>query len=59
MIGTDKRKQSIYLTDDLLVEVHREAERLDRSLSWVIQYGMKHGGLAALRRIPSLVEVSG
>ena len=37
MAGTDKRKQSLYFPDDVLNEISREAIRLDRSLSWVVQ----------------------
>ena len=33
----DKRKQSLYFPADMLAEVHAEANRLDRSLSWIIQ----------------------
>lgn len=33
----DKRKQSFYFPEDDLAEIRREANRLDRSLSWVIQ----------------------
>ena len=37
MSGTDKRKQSLYFPDEMLQEIHREATRLDRSFSWVVQ----------------------
>ena len=37
MAGTDKRKQSLYFPDDMLEEIMKEAIRLDRSLSWVVQ----------------------
>jgi uncharacterized small protein (TIGR04563 family) len=33
----DKRKQSLYFPEDMLAEVQSEAQRLDRSLSWVVQ----------------------
>jgi uncharacterized small protein (TIGR04563 family) len=33
----DKRKQSLYFPEDMLDEITREAVRLDRSLSWVVQ----------------------
>lgn len=33
----DKRKQSLYFPEDMLNEVKDEAERVDRSLSWVVQ----------------------
>ena len=55
---TDFRKQTLYLPDDILREVREEALRLDRSYSWVIQHAWRHGR-AAVKRIPSLEEVSG
>jgi uncharacterized small protein (TIGR04563 family) len=33
----DKRKQSVYFSNFLLAEIEREATRLDRSLSWIVQ----------------------
>lgn len=41
MANADKRKQSLYFPEDMLEEIRREAARLDRSLSWVIQRGWK------------------
>ena len=35
---TDRRKQSIYLDNDTLDQLDAEAERLDRSLSWIMQH---------------------
>jgi uncharacterized small protein (TIGR04563 family) len=37
MSSSDKRKQSLYFPEDMLEEIKREAERQDRSLSWIIQ----------------------
>jgi uncharacterized small protein (TIGR04563 family) len=37
MAGTDKQKQSLYFPKDMLAEIMREAIRLDRSLSWMVQ----------------------
>lgn len=34
---TDPRKRSLYLPDRMVEEVRAEAERLERSWSWVIQ----------------------
>lgn len=36
-------KQSLYLPKDILAEMHREARRLDRPLSWVIQHAWRLG----------------
>jgi uncharacterized small protein (TIGR04563 family) len=41
MAGTDRRKQSLYFTDQMLDEIRSEAARLDRSMSWVIQKAWK------------------
>ena len=37
MAGTDKRKQSLYFPEEMLKEIQEEANRQDRSLSWVVQ----------------------
>lgn len=41
MSTTDKRKQSLYFPESMLIEIRREAERQDRSLSWIIQKAWK------------------
>jgi uncharacterized small protein (TIGR04563 family) len=41
MPSSDKRKQSLYFPEDMLQEIQQEAQRLDRSLSWVVQQGWK------------------
>ena len=38
---TDKRKQSLYFPEQMLVEMKEEATRLNRSLSWVVQRSWK------------------
>ena len=52
MAGTDKRKQSLYFPEDMLNEIQQQAQRLDRSLSWVVQQAWKISK-AELRKIPS------
>jgi uncharacterized small protein (TIGR04563 family) len=37
MSGSDRRKQSLYFPGEMLEEIARHADRLDRSLSWVVQ----------------------
>jgi len=37
----DKRKQSLYFTQETLREIQEEAIRQDRSLSWVVQHAWK------------------
>lgn len=34
---TDKRKQSLYFPEEMLKEIQLEANRQDRSLSWIVQ----------------------
>jgi uncharacterized small protein (TIGR04563 family) len=36
-MATDKRKQSLYFPEEMLHEIEQEAQRQDRSLSWLIQ----------------------
>ncbi len=33
----DKRKQSLYFPEEMLNEIKNEANRQDRSLSWIVQ----------------------
>ncbi len=56
MAGTDKRKQSLYFPESMLQEIQREATRLDRSLSWIVQRCVKIG-LGDIRRLPSVNEI--
>jgi uncharacterized small protein (TIGR04563 family) len=37
MRATDKQKQSLYFPEETLREIAKEANRLDRSLSWTVQ----------------------
>ena len=53
MAGTDKRKQSLYFPDDMLDEIMKEAIRLDRSLSWMVQRAWRVA-YDDVRRFPSL-----
>lgn len=49
----DKRKQSLYFPEEMLNEIEREAQRLDRSLSWVVQQAWKVAR-AQMARIPGV-----
>jgi uncharacterized small protein (TIGR04563 family) len=53
MAGTDKRKQSLYFTDDILSEIMTEAIRLDRSLSWMVQRAWRVAS-EEVRKFPSV-----
>jgi uncharacterized small protein (TIGR04563 family) len=46
----DKRKQSLYFPEDMLNELKKEADRIDRSLSWVVQRCIK----AAMKEIKGM-----
>ena len=37
MAESDKRKQTLYFPEAMLVEIQEAASRQDRSLSWVVQ----------------------
>jgi len=39
---SDKRKQSLYFPEAMLEEIQKEAQRLQRSMSWVVQRASKH-----------------
>ena len=39
---SDKRKQSLYFPEEMLEEIQREAVRLDRSLSWIMQQAWRN-----------------
>ena len=41
MAISDKRKQSLYFPEDMLKEIQLEANRQDRSLSWIVQKAWK------------------
>lgn len=41
MVGSDKRKQSLYFPAEMLKEIQEEATRQDRSLSWIVQKAWK------------------
>ena len=51
-MGTDKRKQSLYFPETMLKAIQHEADRLDRSLSWVVQRCVKVG-MSELKKLPS------
>jgi uncharacterized small protein (TIGR04563 family) len=40
-LSGDKRKQSLYFPAEMLEEIHAEAKRQDRSLSWIVQRAWK------------------
>ena len=54
--SSDKAKQSLYFPEEMLVEIRQEAERMDRSLSWVVQRAWKIGK-KEVHRLPSEPEL--
>ena len=56
MSNTDKRKQSLYFPEDMLDEIQRQADRQDRSLSWIVQQAWKLAR-PEMKRIPSVNDV--
>lgn len=56
MATTDHRKQSLYFPEEMLREIEVEAERQDRSLSWIVQQAWKIAR-GELRKIPSPNDV--
>ena len=56
MAVTDNRKQSLYFPEDMLEEIQREANRQDRSISWIVQQAWKVAR-AEIRRMPSVNDV--
>ena len=57
MSRTDKRKQSLYFPEDMLREIQIEANRQDRSLSWIVQQAWRLAR-TEIMRFPSVNEVS-
>jgi uncharacterized small protein (TIGR04563 family) len=47
----DKRKQSFFLPSDMIDELEELAEKLDRSMSWVMQRAWVHAR-EQMRRFP-------
>lgn len=58
MPGTDKRKQSLYFPEDMLKEIQDEANRQDRSLSWIVQQAWRIAR-TEIMRFPSVNDVIG
>ena len=53
---TDKRKQSLYFPEEMLREIQLEANRQDRSLSWIVQQAWRIAR-AEIMRFPSVNDV--
>jgi len=55
---SDKRKQSLYFPETMLEEIQKEAQRLQRSMSWVVQRAWKHAR-REIKGIPGSNEPGG
>ena len=53
--SSDKRKLSCYFPSELLEELNTEAQRLDRTQSWLLQRAWKIA-LKEIKKIPSIPE---
>lgn len=56
MSNTDHRKQSLYFPEEMLGEIQKQAERQDRSLSWIVQQAWKLAR-ADMKKIPGINDV--
>ena len=52
---SEARKQSIYLQDDVIDALVSEGQRLDRSVSWLVQYCVRR----SLKTVQALPTVPG
>jgi len=53
---SDKRKQSLYFPEDMLREIQSEADRQDRSLSWIMQQSWRIAR-GEITRFPTAIHV--
>ncbi|MCP4503966.1 MAG: TIGR04563 family protein [Deltaproteobacteria bacterium] len=58
MAAADKRKQSLYFPEDMLKAIQIEANRQDRSLSWIVQQAWRISQ-KEIKRFPSVNDVIG
>ncbi len=56
MSNTDHRKQSLYFPEEMLGEIQKQAERQDRSLSWIVPQAWKLAR-ADMKKIPGINDV--
>jgi len=40
-MSDEMAKQSLYFPEEMLKEIHKEAQRLDRSISWVVAHAWR------------------
>jgi uncharacterized small protein (TIGR04563 family) len=54
--SADKRKQSLYFPEEMLKEIQDEANRQDRSLSWIVQQAWRIAR-GEIKKFPSVNDV--
>lgn len=57
MSNSDKRKQCLYFSAEMLTEIASEAARQDRSLSWIVQKAWR-AARREIKRVPSVNDHS-
>ena len=58
MSANDARKQSLYFPEEMLSEIQTQAQRLDRSLSWVVQQAWRIAR-ERIKAFPAVNDVTG
>ncbi len=53
---TDKRKQSLYFPEETLLQIQQEANRQDRSLSWIVQQAWRTAR-ARIAQMPGMADL--
>ena len=56
MASADKRKQSLYFPEEMLKEIQDEANRQDRSRSWIVQQAWRISR-GEIKKFPSVNDV--
>jgi uncharacterized small protein (TIGR04563 family) len=54
--NADKRKQSLYFPEEMLLEIQEQATRQDRSLSWIVQQAWR-AARAQIAKMPGMNDL--
>ena len=54
--NSDKRKQSLYFPEEMLLEIQEQATRQDRSLSWIVQQAWR-SARAQIAKMPGMDDL--
>jgi uncharacterized small protein (TIGR04563 family) len=54
--NSDKRKQSLYFPEEMLLEIQEQATRQDRSLSWIVQQAWR-AARAQIAKMPGMNDL--